>query len=113
MNTVVRLFIVPFTSTPDRCAARTAWSATVSSDIHANDGRTLASMFAFSWNSVRGPQIRGQRFEPIGAPRHQAEVQLVARQPARQRFADAARRPRDERDLPSHPRRRVSRRGGR
>ena len=53
MKTVVKLFMVPFTSTPDRFAARTAWSATVSADIQAKSGSALVSMFAFCWNSVR------------------------------------------------------------
>ena len=44
---------MPFTSTPDFLAARTAWSATVSADIQAMAGTMPVSTPARSWNSVR------------------------------------------------------------
>jgi hypothetical protein len=56
-------------------------------------------------DGVRGAQLRGQCRETFRTARHQSQMQAVARQPPSQRLADAARRPRDERDLSCHSRR--------
>src|SRR2546430_7849481 len=70
---VARLFMKPFTSTVSRPSAPTAWSATSSALIQKNPGTALASMRAFSWNSVRvNPGHTQSTWTPV--PRSSAAI---------------------------------------